>query len=224
MIEAQILSITAELLLNEEPEVREQAAKLLGSFALNAIGRQFFDYAFSNMKKLLEDEVLAVREATAWALKQLTVNDDGCRRLVEAQCPTQMIESFIRHSSEESLKKEDAQYLVYLLEAFVNLTFSDIGIEPLLGQNAIEQFTRILEPHYCAMEILEERHHKIAELCLRVLGNMSINHLGKDECIEHRVIERSYAYLIAAPTRSYEDALNTSLILMSCSIHLEGKN
>jgi hypothetical protein len=49
-----------------------------------------------------------------------------------------MIESFIRHSNEETLKKEDAQYLVFLLEAFVNLTFSDNGIEPLLGKNAIE--------------------------------------------------------------------------------------
>ena len=53
---------------------------------------------------------------------------------------------------------------------------------------------------------------------------MSINHYGKDECIEQRVIERSYSYLIAGPGRSAEDALNTSLILMSCSIHLEGKN
>jgi len=53
---------------------------------------------------------------------------------------------------------------------------------------------------------------------------MSINDAGKDECIEHKVIERSYTYLIAGPGRSYEDALNTSLILMSCSIHIEGKN
>ena len=52
---------------------------------------------------------------------------------------------------------------------------------------------------------------------------MSINHEGKNECIEQHVIERSYSYLIAHKQRSFEDALNTSLILMSCSIHLEGK-
>lgn len=73
------------------------------------------------------------------------------------------------------------------------------------------------------MEILQECHNKIAELCLRVLGNMSLNHEGKQECIDNKVIERSYTYLIAGNGRSYEDALNTSLILMSCSIHLEGK-
>lgn len=69
MIDAEILTITSELLKSEEAEVREQSALLLGSFALSAIGRQFFDYAFDNMKNLLEDEVLAVRTATAWAFK-----------------------------------------------------------------------------------------------------------------------------------------------------------
>jgi hypothetical protein len=58
--------------------------------------------------------------------------------MVESGCPEEMITSFIKHSSAGELRKEDAQYLVYLLEAFVNLTVSDIGIEPLLGKNAIE--------------------------------------------------------------------------------------
>jgi len=118
------------------------------------------------------------------------------------------------------MNKDDSQYLIYLLEAFVNLTFSDLGIEPLLGKNAIEQFIKILDHDY-ARKILEEKYEKIAELCLRVLGNMSINHEGKQECIEHKVIARSYVYL---GEKSKELRLNASLILMSCSIHLEGKN
>ncbi len=223
MIDREILPITSELLRSEEPDVREQAAKLLGSFALSAIGRQLFDYAFPNLRSLLEDEELQVRTAAAWALKQLTVNKDGCERVVESKVAEAMIDSFIKHSSSGCLHRDDAEYLVQLLEGFVNLTQSDIGIEPLLGKNAIDQFTKILEPEYCAMEILQNKHKKIAELCLRVLGNMSINHEGKEECIVNKVIERSYTYLIAGPGRSYEDALNTSLILMSCSIHLQGK-
>ena len=71
---------------------------------------------------------------------------------------------------------------------------------------------------------MEDKHAKIAELCLRVLGNMSINHDGKQECIDNRVIARSYVFLLESEARSYEDALNTSLILMSTSIHLEGKD
>jgi HEAT repeat protein len=83
MIDAEILPITSELLKCEEAEVREQAALLLGSFAISAIGRQLFEYAFPNLKELLEDENLDVRVATSWAFKQLTVNDDGCQRMVE---------------------------------------------------------------------------------------------------------------------------------------------
>ena len=48
--------------------------------------------------------------------------------------------------------------------------------------------------------------------------------MGKEECIEHRIIATSFVYLQLSNARSYEDALNTSLILMSTSIHLEGKN
>ena len=53
---------------------------------------------------------------------------------------------------------------------------------------------------------------------------MSINQEGKQECIDNNVIARSFIYLADLPDRSYDDALNTSLILMSTSIHLEGKN
>jgi 3-methyladenine DNA glycosylase AlkD len=108
MIDAEILPITSELLKSEEFEVREQAALLIGSFALSAIGRQLFDYAFPNLRDLLEDEELDVRKAAAWAFRQLTVNDDGCQRIVESGCPEAMINSFIKHSSEEEIAKEDA--------------------------------------------------------------------------------------------------------------------
>jgi len=223
MVDAEILTVTTVLLKSEEPEVREQSALLLGSFALSAIARQFFVYAFPNMKELLEDEVLAVRTATSCAFRQLSVNDAGCQRMIEQECAEAMIYSFIKRSNSDTVTKEDSQYLIHLLEAFVNLTFSDNGIEPLLGKDAILQFTKILDIDNGYDRILEEYHAKIAELCLRVLGNMSINHSGKQECIDYRVIEKSWIYL-APENESYEQALNTSLILMSCSIHLTGKN
>lgn len=56
-----------------------------------------------------------------------------------------MIHSFIGHSKDaKSLNSEDGQYLIHLLEAFVNLTFSDMGIQPLLGTGAIANFNRII--------------------------------------------------------------------------------
>lgn len=110
-----------------------------------------------------------------------------------------------------------------MLEAFVNITFSDAGIATLLGREAILQFNKLIGDQQ-AKEKLGDKFSKVAELCLRTIGNMSINHEGKDECIENKIISTSYVYLLETPEHSYEDALNTSLILMSTSIHLEGKN
>lgn len=69
-----------------------------------------------------------------------------------------MIYSFIGHSKDQkSLKKEDGQYLIHLLEAFVNLTFSDQGIIPLLGKHAVSTFNKIISQPY-VKEILDEAH------------------------------------------------------------------
>jgi hypothetical protein len=56
-----------------------------------------------------------------------------------------MIESFIEHSKDAaSLKRDDGQYLIHLLEAFSNVTFSDMGIEPLLGKSAVATLNNII--------------------------------------------------------------------------------
>ena len=48
-----------------------------------------------------------------------------------------MIDSFIQRSEPREIRYEEAQYLIHLLEAFVNITFSDAGISTLLGRDAI---------------------------------------------------------------------------------------
>lgn len=56
-----------------------------------------------------------------------------------------MINSFIKHSKDDkSLQKEEGKYLINLLEAFVNLTFGDDGIEPLLGVKAVSTLNTII--------------------------------------------------------------------------------
>ena len=145
MIDQEIIQIAQNLLKHEEPEVREQAAILQGSFAISGIGRQNFEFVFDNLKELLEDEDIRVREACAWAFYRLSVNEDGCSRMVGSSIPEFMIMSFIQRSEPTYITYEDGQYLISLLHAFVNLTFSDNGIEPLLGKDAIAQFIKILD-------------------------------------------------------------------------------
>ena len=52
--------------------------------------------------------------------------------------------SFIGHSEPKDIQYDEAQYLIHLLEAFVNITFSDEGIKTLLGRDAIKQFNRLI--------------------------------------------------------------------------------
>jgi hypothetical protein len=60
-----------------------------------------------------------------------------------------MINSFIKHSKDaKSLKRENGVYLIRLLDAFANLTFSDYGIEPLLGKGAVSTFKSIISEPY----------------------------------------------------------------------------
>lgn len=88
---------------------------------------------------------MEVREAVASVFHKLSINDDGCSRIVDSNCVQYMILSFIGHSKDnKSLKKEDSQYLIHLLEAFANLTFSDKGIQPLLGTGAVSNFNKII--------------------------------------------------------------------------------
>ena len=96
-----------------------------------------------------------------------------------------MIASFIMHSGQDLIEKDRGIYLINLLEAFCNLTFNDYGIEPLLGKGAIAQFSMLLSASYVANSLDPEDHAMLCQLCLRVLGNMSVNHSGKQECIDN---------------------------------------
>jgi hypothetical protein len=137
-----------------------------------------------------------VREAVAFTFEKLSVNDDGCQRIVTSKCAECMIESFIGHSKDaDSLKQEDGQYLIHLLEAFANLTFSDMGIEPLLGKSAVATLNNIISQAYVEDIMIEKHKQKIRELSLRVLGNISINPDGKQECIDTKVILNAWKYL-----------------------------
>jgi hypothetical protein len=54
-----------------------------------------------------------------------------------------MIFSFIKHSGIDALSVEKGEYLIHLLEAFINITRNDYGIEPLLGKEAIYTFANL---------------------------------------------------------------------------------
>lgn len=137
------------------------------------------EYSFKNLNHILEDPDQAVRNAAALVFHKLTMTPSGCECIRDTKSATQMITSFINHSNPDSIAKDKGFYLVQLLEAFINLTFYDYGIEPLLGVGAIQQFSTLLSAQYAINNLATEDHRMVCQLCLRVLGNMSINHQGK---------------------------------------------
>ena len=55
---------------------------------------------------------------------------------------------------------------------------------------------------------------------LKLLGTISTNHKGKDECIKEHVIEAAWPYLASDVL---QEKIFAAFTLMSCAIHLEGR-
>lgn len=138
MIENDLIPITSALMKHRDKEVREQAALLISSFASHERSCPYMkEYTFKYLKDILEDEDQSVRNAASWVFQKLSVTASGRELIRDTQSAETMISSFINHSSQDGLSPEKGTYLIQLLEAFVNITFNDYGIVPLLGKSAI---------------------------------------------------------------------------------------
>lgn len=66
MIDQDLIAITSALLKHRDPEVREQAALLIGQFApMNRACSHLIEYTFKNLNEILEDSDQSVRNAAA---------------------------------------------------------------------------------------------------------------------------------------------------------------
>jgi len=82
MIDYDLLEIASNLLKDPNWEVREQAALLIGALAIFYRARERFESVFGNLKQLLEDKVLRVREAVTYAFERLSINAHGQELIV----------------------------------------------------------------------------------------------------------------------------------------------
>lgn len=75
MINYNMVVIASTLLLDEDKDVREQAALLIGSFMSHQRARERIEETCPLLK--LEDDELKVREATAWTFYQMSLSRHG---------------------------------------------------------------------------------------------------------------------------------------------------
>lgn len=91
MIDQDLIAITSTLMKHKDPEVREQAALLVSSFALHKrAAPQLLEY-FKSLVDLLEDKEQNVRTATAHVFKKLSLNSYGCEAIRDAGAANEMI-------------------------------------------------------------------------------------------------------------------------------------
>ncbi len=226
MITEGVIEATAPLLLDKNADVRREASSLTGSFANSERGRARLRVAFKGMQQQLTDEAVAVQEVDAWSLLRLSSSREGCELIASHKLATSMVVAFIRYSNPMFFKQEMGKFFLYLLEAFINLTQYDNGITPMLDTKSVAALRDILLPDYkndfgVHLQRIHERYSSRPRCStLKLLGNISTNHKGKDECIKEHVIDAAWPYLASDVLQEKVSAVYT---LMSCAIHLEGK-
>lgn len=216
MIQIGILKSCAELLVSESPNVRKEAALLIGGMVTLMQGRNLLidSEVFPPLQDKLVDSETSVRTAVAWTLKRILISRDGVDRIVETGTVPTMVKAFIKYAN--APKRENKDYLIELLEGFVNVSQYDNGIEPMLGTG----LTKCLIGFLTLGNSLDEAD-RINELTLNVISNMSANHNGKSEACEGMAIEAVGRFLKKKATE--EQRKLAASVIMSVSIALDGK-
>ena len=218
IIDNDVIKASSLLLNSSDPRVRKEAVSLLGSISHLQRGRDKMDPAFGGMKKLLTDEEDIVKEVDAWAIMRLSQSRDGCELIVKSKIENGMVDAANKYLRHKEFKTEYSKYFLYLFEAFVNLTEYDQGIYPILPTGLIKRLVKILKKKY--KNNFGHITKQIKELVLKILGNVSVNHNGKEEGVKCKVIKGVWKYLNSS---ILNEKVYASLAIMNLTIHLKGK-
>jgi hypothetical protein len=224
MISYNIITSAINLLADNDHEVRYEAGILIGSLLYLDIGRKQFDSRKSNyvvLQNIIFDHNLTVRESVGWLLYRFSLHADGIAMMVDSNTVVVMVES-IKKYSEPDRVNENKNYLIYLLDAFVNISTFDYGSLPMLGLNLLYQFNKILadESGLYKNSLNKGIFEQIIEYILNTLKNITLTKEGKKEAIDEMLIYTVSLYLIS---ERENERLFSSSFMMSVAISLEAK-
>jgi len=204
----ELLKLCGELLESKNEGVRKEAALLIGGLVvlMNARDLVVESQVMPVLQEHLTDSSLEVREAVAWALCRLSGSRDGVDRLVETVTVGVMVKAFIHYS-----KSEDTLFLMLLLEAFINLSEYDDGIEGMLGTGLTKSL----------IALLGNCNEDLAKRTLHVLMQIGMNHQGKQEGVAENAIASMEKFLVEE--KSLETRRIAAALVMSLTINNNGK-
>ena len=217
MIRLGVLNSCGSLLLSESPNVRKEAALLIGGLVVLMPGRDLLieSQVPEALKQKLTDPEIPVRTAVAWTIKRILVARDGIDRVVETGLVPEMVSAFIKHA--KSPKEEDKDYLKELLDAFVCVSQYDNGILPMLGTGLTKCLISFLT---LSLKLTES--NLLNELTLNVFSNLALNNKGKSECCEFKVIE-AVGHFLKSKNPTNQQKKMAAATIMSIAIAFEGK-
>jgi hypothetical protein len=224
MISYNIVTSTINLLSDNNHEVRYEAGILIGSLLYLDIGRKQFDSRKSNyiiLQNIIFDHDLSVRESVGWLLYRFSLHADGILMLVESNTVVIMVEAIKKYSEQDKVN-ENKHYLIYLLDAFVNISTYDYGSLPMLGLSLLYQFNKILadETGLYKNTLSNGIYEQIIEYILNTLKNITLTKEGKKEALDEKLIYTVSLYLTSAREN---ERLFSSSFMMSVAISSDAK-
>jgi hypothetical protein len=224
MISYNIVTSAINLLADNDHEVRYEAGILIGSLLYLDLGRKQFDSRRSNymiLQNIIFDRHLPVRESIGWLLYRFSLHSDGILMLVNSNTVVVMVEAIKKYSEADKVK-ENNNYLIYLLDAFVNISTYDYGSLPMLGLKLLNQFNKILadEAGSYKNNLSKGIYDQILEFTLNTLKNITLTKEGKKEAIDEKLIYTCSLYL---NSERENERLFSSSFMMSVAISLEAK-
>ncbi|KRX00211.1 Armadillo-type fold [Pseudocohnilembus persalinus] len=209
MISEGLVGIASAYLQHKVVEIRREAVLLLGSLCSIKRGRDFLDEtSYEGLKFMILDDNLQAREACQWAICRIVSGRDGVEQIVKSELVKDMISSFLKHAQENQV--EEARYLIMLLESFLYVLQYDDGIQFFLKKNVVQRLN----------EMLKNEKNTYFDESLDCLSKIAVNFEGKEEIINHKVIDTASKYLESEEIKEIQYAV---ILIMNAAIHLEGK-
>jgi hypothetical protein len=224
MVEYGIVTSASLLMLDPNPRVRREAASLVGSLFFIDVGRKSFNSIPENYKilhSLIFDLNINVKKAVGWLLYRLSLHKDGVLMLIDSLTVDKMVQAFNKFFAPTKFL-ENQEYVVYLLDAFINCSMYDFGITHMLKSDLLFTFNYILnnENNVFGNKVSEGLFIQIRELILDVIKNVTLIKEGKIEAIKENLIFAISSFL---SSELEKERLFSTTFYMSVSNSLDAK-
>lgn len=223
MIDHNVVLSACNLMSDQSPSVRCEACLLVGSLLFLDSGRKQFNSRIGNYKilqSLIFDVDLKVRECVGWLLYRFSIHKEGVQMIYNSDTIYKMVDAFNIFSSIIRIE-ENYIYILYILEAFINITMYDFGISHMLNKNLLSSFYFILNNNQYKEVLSKGIYQQIRELTLSTLKNITLIKEGKIEAIKENLIYTVSDYLNSTLEK---ERLYSSAFMMTISSILDAKN